>query len=452
MSIRNSMISYLRRSKSLVVPFFVSCCFLTVVSCDDAPNDLGVNILPSSDKMPAYYIDSVEVTLSPYTSAFYYANLNNPFLGIATDPVFGKLVASFASDIYFPFPFDTVTWGKRKILDSVKISLYFDSVVYHNPKPANPFDHSFKLAFYPLTRPIAKDSNYSSPTRPGSFVDGSSTLAVRFFEYPFKNQVSFYLPKSALSYFQKYFNMDSTHIQSDSLRHLRGLYGLMFYPQYINNDIIYRLKTSDTLTCIEFTYRIEGDPVFYKLKGYFPSYYEDDKSSYGYNNGGLSLIEWDHSKAKVRTRLNGWVQDSLIYILGESPHRAKINFSQLNPLIKANQYIVIKADLYVGYEDHFYKTSINPTYTPRLKNFDLKIAVTADSFASYSKVYGTPMYSGIIDTASRSYVFDVTDYINKRLNGTISVEELYFYPTYRYSVQSAFLKNRLKLKIKYLKR
>jgi len=62
------------------------------------------------------------------------------------------------------------------------------------------------------------------------------------------------------------------------------------------------------------------------------------------------------------------------------------------------------------------------------------------------------MYSGSIDTTSHSYIFDVTEFINKKLNGATTTDELYFYPTYRYSLQSAFLKNRLKLKIKYLKR
>jgi len=446
------MISCLRKSKFSPVFLAIFLSFLLIISCDDASNDLGLDILPASDKLPADYIDSVEVSLSPYTSPYYYANLNNPFIGIATDPVFGKLVASFASDLYFPEPFDTVTWGKRKILDSVKVSFYFDSVLYHNPNLANPLDHSFKLAIYPLTRPIVKDSNYTNATRPGAFVIGASIMTIQYFEYPVKNKVTFYLPASALSYFQKYLEFDSTQIRSDTLRHEKGLYGLLLYPIYNNNDIIYRLRTSDATTHIEFTYHLEGETVLYKLRGYFPSYYEDDKTSYGYNNGGLSLIEWDHSKAKIRTKLNGWSEDSLIYILGESPYRAKINFSKLNPLVKANHYIVIKADLYVGYDDYFYKTSINPTYTPRLKNIELKIALTPDSFASYSTLYGSPMYSGSIDTTSHSYIFDVTEFINKKLNGATTTDELFFYPTYRYSLQSAFLKNRLKLKIKYLKR
>ncbi|HOK51371.1 MAG TPA: hypothetical protein PLF75_05720 [Bacteroidales bacterium] len=48
---------------------------------------MGINLLPPSDKMPAYYIDTVEVTLTPYTSTFYYANLNNPFVGISSTPM-----------------------------------------------------------------------------------------------------------------------------------------------------------------------------------------------------------------------------------------------------------------------------------------------------------------------------------------------------------------------------
>lgn len=452
MSIQSFMTSFLRRNKFSPIFLLFFCCAIVFVSCDDEATDLGISLLPPSDKMPAYYIDTVEVTLTPYTSTFYYANLNNPFVGIATDPVFGKVTAAFASDIYFIDPYDTATWGKRRILDSVKIYLFFDSVVYHNPNPANPLDHSFRLAFYPLSRPIKKDSSYTSATKPADFLQGAQLLTSQFFEYPVNNQVSFYMPNSALSYFQPYLDMDSTQITSDTLRHERGLYGLMFYPQYVNNDIIYRLQTSDSLTAIEFTYHIEGDTVRYKLYGYFPSYYGDKKVSSGYNNGGISFIQWDHTKAKVRTKLNGWNEDTLIYILGESPYRAKINFSRLNPLIKSNNYNVIKADLYVAFEDYFYKTSTNKTYTPRLTNVDLKIAAATDSFVSYSTVFGAPLANTAIDTASKSFLLDVTDYVNKRLNNATTVEELYFFPTYRYSLQSAFLKNKLKLKIKYLKR
>ncbi|MCX7986621.1 MAG: DUF4270 domain-containing protein [Bacteroidales bacterium] len=454
MSIRNFMISCLRNKQtfSLILVFFLFSSALFIVSCDEDPTDLGIELLPPSDRMPAYYIDTVEVTMTPFTTPFYYASLNNPFLGVATDPVYGKLLAVFASDIYFPYAYDTATWGKRKIIDSVKLSLYFDSVVYHNPNPANPLDHSFKLAFYPLTKPIDKDSDYTSITKPAEFVSGASLLAVKQFDYPVKNQVSFYFPDNTLSYFQQYLNLDSTQVRSDTLRHEKGVYGLMFYPQYINNDIIYRLRTGDTLTYIEFTYHTEGDNTLYKIRGYFYNYYHDEHTSYGYNNGGISFISWDHSKAKVKTRLNGLAGDSLIYILAESPLRAKINFSGLNALIKPNFYNVIKADLYVAYDDYFFTASSNQTYTSKLKDIDLKILAGVDSFTSYTNVFGSPLYSATIDTSRKSYLLDVTDYINKRLNNATTVEELYFFPTYRYSVQSAFLKNRLKLKIKYIKR
>ncbi|MGC8825011.1 MAG: DUF4270 family protein [Bacteroidales bacterium] len=452
MSIRNFMISCSRKNRFIPIFLLVISIAVITASCDDKATDLGIDLLPPSDKMPAYYIDTIEVTLTPYLAPWSWASLNNPFLGVAYDPVFGKMLAAFATDIYFPYPYDTATWGKQRIIDSVRISLYFDSIVYHNPNPANPLDHSFRLAIYPLTKPIKKDSVYQATTNISSFTQGSYMLASKLFDYPYKNLMSFYFPNSALAYFQQYLNLDSTQIRSDTLRHEKGIYGLMFYPQYVHNDIIYRLRTGDSSTYIEFVYHTIGDTTLHRIRGYFYNYYYDEKTPFGYNNGGISIITWDHSKAKVKTALNGLSNDTMIYILGESPYRAKLDFSKLSPLIRSgNYYNVIKADLYVAYDDYFYKAPVNPTYTPKLKDIDLKISAGVDSFASYSSVFGNPLYNSTIDTSTHSYLLDVTDYINKRLNNATSIEELYFFPTYRYSVQSAFLKNKLKLKIKYLK-
>jgi hypothetical protein len=456
MNTQNFMIKFFKDSFSinqrLAIFVFLSSFYLS--SCDDDPNSLGLDMIPPSDKLPAYYIDTVTIPLSPSTYPSYYTVGNNPFLGVAIDPVFGQIWAGVGSDIYFPYPFDTATWGKEKIIDSVKISMYFDSVVYHNPNPADPLDHSFELAIYNLTRPIHKDSLYSKDINPKVFCSGGQLLDLKLLEYPVKNDISFYLPDNALSYFQKYLTMDSSTIISDSLRHQKGVYGLFFSPHYVQGkDIIVRFNTEDTSrSFIRIVYHLENDKsTYYTLNGYFVSYYIDSYQS-GYGNAGLSFMTYDYSKAKVKTRLNGATDDSLIYILAEDNIRAKVDFSNLKLLPDLGHYIVLKADLYIPLEKYFYNSSSTyQTKTTMLTSIDLKSCAKSDSFVSYYTNFGMPLYYSKIDTVTNSYMLDVTDYVNALLNNKFSYSSLYFFPYFEYSLQSAFIKNKVRLKIKYLK-
>ncbi len=425
---------------------------ISITSCDDEPNDLGLSLLPGEDKIPAYYIDTVTIGLSQYILPInYYTTGNNPLIGVADDPVFGRIWAGVASDLFFKDGYDSAYFDKKKVLDSVKIVFQFDSIFYFNS--ANPFDHNLLIEIYNLTKPIYRDSAYKTDIKPESFLPGTKLLFSQEVNILWKN-VSFKMPSSSHSFFQKYLDLDSNKVQNESDRYNKGLYGLFFYPVHQNGrNILARLQTANYENCyLRMYYHLENTETVDSLTAFFYSYYVDSTNNTKYGNAGLSFMTYNYNRAAIKTRLNGSTNDSLIYILSENNLRAKIDFSNLMKLPDIGHYNVLKSEILIPYEPTFYNSSSAiQTKTGLIKSIELKVALKTDSFVSYTNQFSSPLYSAYIDTANKHYVIDVTNYIYKRLNNKTSVNELYVFPYYQYNVNTTMLKNKLKLKIKYLK-
>lgn len=78
---------------------FIACFALMILGCDDNSGDLGMNILPGSDKPPVGF-QQFDVTTQSLLADSVYARSGTAYLGKYTDPNFGVFEADFMTQFY----------------------------------------------------------------------------------------------------------------------------------------------------------------------------------------------------------------------------------------------------------------------------------------------------------------------------------------------------------------
>ena len=108
---------------------FIALLIFIVISCKDNPNDIGLGILPSSDKMTVMYVDTINV----YSSAQLYtkdidsaSNSDIVSLGSLNDPVFGHTDCELLNEIRLT-GYDQD--NKPKIGDSLVLQLRYYKLI-----------------------------------------------------------------------------------------------------------------------------------------------------------------------------------------------------------------------------------------------------------------------------------------------------------------------------------
>jgi len=432
--------------------FFYLILFLLITSsCDDNISDFGLDIIPPQDKYSVFELDTVKVLANQYFYDDTIYSENYPIVGIATDPVLGRVEASLLNDLYFDYSAITNYDNKKKTVDSVKIYLWLDTIYYKNT--SNPLNNNLKFAIYSLTKPIDRKVTYKSSYDISNFTSGGQKLLEKEVNVLYKS-ITLTFPSSANSFFQKYIDLDSAQLIDDTTRYKYGIYGLYFKPIEVKeNGIIVRFNTAQTSnTYIRIYFHVEDSTnvINDSISGYIFARWTNLAGYRLYSNASLNYIKFDHSKSSVSTVLNGNVNDSLLYFMGESGLYAKLDFSNLHQYSNNSNICVVKADLVIPYDLKYYNNQNNIyTLTDKISTFSLKL-IQDDKLVSYSSKYGSMIYTAYRDTSLKSYVFDVTAFVQKVFLNATGENELYLTPTYMHHLKSMFFdKNKIKLKIKY---
>jgi len=435
---------------------------LLFTACNDDSSEFGANVIPDSDKFKGLSIDTVTVKASQYNYIEKLSISDYALLGIATDPYFGQISASLFNDIVlekYPTKYD----GYTKTVDSVHLYLYFDQTMY-----ATTSNNMLNLQIYSLIDSLSTKVKYDTSFRKEKYINPSSLLTTETIDIQDK-YVKMVMPANTFSYFQKIVNLDSALLNNKVERYKIGVYGLAFIPVDVpGNGIIARLNTSDyQKTYINIYYHVaekspktSNDTIvndylnFSFISSWDTSYYSTTK--YYYGNAKANLVNYDYSKTTVSNGLNGLSNDSLFYILGEGGQKAKLDFSNLSYLPDQKKYNIIKAELFIPYQtDYYIQTNSVHTILP-LGSYKLFYEEKPDTFSvyydkNYKHLFNYEQYVPTIDSATNSIKFDVTEYLQRRLNGLTSLNEFTLLQVSNGFSSAILKKNKIKLKIKYTK-
>lgn len=152
---------------------------LTLFSCDDSTDSLGLNMMPDSDKITVG-VATYDVTTETMLSNEVFAKSSMGYLGKFTDPDFGSIEADFLTQLtcteQFAFPLekmvpvDKTAANKEYKVEAAAINLYYSSY-FGDPASAN------RLSIYQLNKDLTKDNftNYYTNIDPTKYYDTSST-------------------------------------------------------------------------------------------------------------------------------------------------------------------------------------------------------------------------------------------------------------------------------------
>jgi hypothetical protein len=435
---------------------------LLFTACKDDPSEFGADVIPDSDKFKGLSIDTVTVKAIQYNYIEKLSNTDYSFVGIATDPYFGRISATLFNDIVlekYPTKYD----GLVKTVDSVHLYLFFDQTMFHNSS-----NNLLRLQVYSMTDSLSTSALYDTSFKKEKYINPASLLTSETIDIQDK-YLKLVMPSNTLSYFQKIVDLDSAQLNNKTEMHKIGVYGFAFVPVDVaGNGIIARLNTADyTKTYLNVYYHIakkstvtQNDTTindylnFSFISSWDTSYYTTSKSYYG--NPKANLVTYDYSKTSVSNGLNGLSNDSLFYVLGEAGQKAKLDFSNLSYLPDQKKYNVIKAELFIPFQAEYYKPDNNVHTLLPLGSYRLFYEERPDTFSiyydkQYKHLFNYEQFTPTIDTATNSIKFDVTEYIQKRLNGTTSINEFCLLQVSSGFSSAILKKNKIKLKIKYTK-
>ena len=104
---------------------------LLTVACDDDLSPIGGSIQPPSDPVSAR-VDTLEFSVKTIPMGDIYNRTNYTLLGDLTDPEYGDLKADYIMQFKSPRNFKFKYPPKDGKIDSVKLSINYDSWAYYS--------------------------------------------------------------------------------------------------------------------------------------------------------------------------------------------------------------------------------------------------------------------------------------------------------------------------------
>jgi len=146
---------------------------VTCLGCDDTTNQVGLDVLPDGDNLSASQ-EFYNVPTNSILSGPVYASGDNAFLGNYSDPLFGKLEASFVTQFNCTDDFEPYVEDGQIIKSTIKAKILLG---YSKTNFFGDEYNTCALSIYNLNKSLEEenDSYYSSDFDPKDFYDTSST-------------------------------------------------------------------------------------------------------------------------------------------------------------------------------------------------------------------------------------------------------------------------------------
>lgn len=442
-------------TSQLVFIAFALLLFLT--ACDDEPSQLGLGIIPPEDRV---YYNTIEfdisdsVTISDFPQE-YISNQDNPYLGIMQDPFLGTITAAIFSE----FKLSTRPYKISNAKADSLVLFLKPSTSYHGYK------NKITFGLYRINTLINSDTLYKYSTfSPKDYVNEQSLLTtfnIDFNKEDTLKNVEIHLP---ISYANELINLlESDTASLDSIAALRNhnIFGIYIKPiDYTGTGTIGKIDFTSTNNSgysgnfmrLYFNADVDtSESVNDFLDFDFRAHYETNQKEDTIYFRKLNYFTHDYSSATYHNGYNGVKNDSVYFIFSQGGEKLKLNMGNLKYLRKLkgdSSYIVGKAELVLPYDSTFYKRSyIND------QNLDINL-LDSDTAYSFSSNFSFNVGNfSVKDKAISSYRIDITEYVQKYLNGiNLPTQTLITTQSPSSVFSNAILKKRgIKLIVKYSK-
>lgn len=327
---------YARLRRSLpVAPFstFFSL-LLTVIlflsSCEES-SFIGLEVQPQSDRFRIMTYQDEMISTSVVTSdSIISVGQPRSLLGVHDDPLFGRLTASFLTQVGIV---DMVDFGDEPVADSMILYLVYTGVHGEATGPQ-------EITVYEITEGIDFETNYHSNIDPEHFVPEADVLARHTFS-PQEGDTLIRIPVTSTRFHEKLVNAPDSATQSlgQFISYFKGLY--VKAEQLEGNGSIYSINLNNIHSKLSLFYR-NADP--------------DTSFRYDYiiNEGAnrINLFSHDYTEAAFNKE-SGHTgdEDTVYYLQGAAGVIARLDFDYLHTWRDSMPVSINSAQIYLPVEE-----------------------------------------------------------------------------------------------------
>ncbi|MFH2094095.1 MAG: DUF4270 family protein [Bacteroidota bacterium] len=413
--------------------------FTVFVGCRKDPSDIGLDLIPESERMNVVFCDTSAVIA--YTVSEDSLNTNNnsaSLVGSYNDPVFGRTYASFLAHLRLSS--NNVNFHRSTSTVADSLILYINVAGYFGDGNSKQI-----IRVYRMNNAISTDSIYYSDINPRNYYDGSGLIGTDVLAP--ENDTMIKINCSGLM--QEFMNADTLNfIDNDAfLEYFKGIvvttYDPYNEPGGTNSCILYcDLLSSSTKMIMYF-----HDTVSYS----FPFIIND-------NSERINAFEHDYSSVIFRNNIDNFaLEDSVIYLQGMGGVKGKIVFPGITGWRSMANIVIHKAELLINIETNESSAGLYDVpgrLTLRAINDDGTTSLLLDDPANNQ--YGN-YFGGYYDDDEMYYKINITRYFQNLLGGKYSDNGLYLFPydkritANRVVVTSGSHTKRMKLMVTYTK-
>lgn len=387
--------------------FFTVAGFLiaSIVACKKKEGDLGLNVLPESDRINAQYMDNFILNMRTVTEEPVRTDeLSNNMLGSYQDPHFGKKIANIYTQVRLSAL--NPNFGTAPVVDSVVLSLVYSG--YYGSLEAQNFE------VYRVNESFYKDSVYKSnhtlDTLPVNLVvpgfesitpNPSAKIVLANTTDTIKPQLRLRLLNSVGD---DIINAGSALSSNESfLTFFKGLCIKSKTPgQTPGTGAILYFNLVDVQSKLSIYYTDNATPNRFDLL------INDNCARYTH-------IENNYTGTQIAQQINDSVTGfPFHYVQAGSGLNTEIQFPDLMQITNGQNIIINKAELYIPVQ--YFTTD---KYTPPSRLFVFGIDSANKSYILLDQITSDITYGGFYDNAKKAYVFNIARHMQYLLKGTL---------------------------------
>lgn len=415
----NNTISYISTHAKyfLIALLFPLSPFLN--SCKDNPGNLSPTVLPKSDLINAYVVDTTTVTTSMYLKDSVVTIGATPsLLGSYNDPVFGETKASLYIQVY-PSNLPKAPWeATNSTVDSAVLLLQIYQASYYGGSDPQTFE------VYQTRKNIYTDTTYySNTTFPDTLLMGSQQVAL-----PNPSLTDTLRIKLSKTWWKNFSNQieTGTYWTSSFNQLIKSIYVTTATPlQLPGQGSLVNVNLFSSFSGIYFYYHHNSSP------GIDSSMYFPIGSNYMY----FTHFDHDYSTTYLGSIHPSGKRDSvsagqLMYVQGMGGVIGRLNFPNLyKNWQKVGPVIINEAEVTFPVQPQTQTVGPEASYGPP-PSINLLATDTnwVQSGSPLMPDIGTSYFDGSFNSGNNTYTCVITQYIQGVINGKITDRGLYVCP------------------------
>ncbi len=397
----SGLINFFENRSFSTLVLLLSSLFFTFTSCDDS-SFVGLEVQPPGDRfVVSSYSDEIISTSVWETDSVFALNQSLSLLGAMDDPLFGRLYASFITQIGV---FDAVNLGSDRVADSLILYLYYSGTYGGNYGPQ-------EITVHEITEYIDEQVSYFSNFDVDAIIYESDVLAVHTID-PSEGDTLIAIPITSTRLQEKLLFAPDTATRSmwDFVNYFQGV--------YVKADAV---DSGGSIFNIDLNHPGSKLSLYYRNDTPDTSFRYDFVINQSLNR--VNLFEQDYTTAVFYDDISRTAtDDSVFYIQGASGVMGRLDFDFLPAWRDSMPVSINMARLYLPVD----QTAVDEKHPLPARIFLLERDTDDGRLLRIADLLlGDQYFGGSYNSETGYYSLNITNWVQSFVRGNSKDNSLY---------------------------